>query len=292
MKLKKILIAVLTLTMLFVLAACQNSKTPITEETPSSEVSIEQLQIKMNGHFDQMNAVIDAHEALWNLLLTQDGDNASQVNSTYMETLLEKYGDLISDEDQKALKEDVEKIRSMEIELEKLEKQYYTLIEKENTNEKNSSSESFPTFEGMDLDGSSVDSSSLFGDNKVTVVNFWFSSCAACVEELEALNALNERLKEQGGAVIGINTDTLGGDKNQIAEAKMILEQKGAVYQNVWFDKNSDAGAFSDQLLGFPVTYVVDSSGRIVGKPLMGGINDPAVMEQLQTRIDMALGNN
>ena len=72
----------------------------------------------------------------------------------------------------------------------------------------------------------------------------------------------------------------------------MILEQKGAVYQNVWFDKNSDAGAFSDQLLGFPVTYVVDSSGRIVGKPLMGGINDPAVMEQLQTRIDMALGNN
>ena len=68
----------------------------------------------------------------------------------------------------------------------------------------------FRAFTGSNLDGGSV-SSDIFAENSVTVVNFWFSSCAPCVGELPELNALNEELMEKGGAVIGINTDTLGG---------------------------------------------------------------------------------
>lgn len=53
---------------------------------------------------------------------------------------------------------------------------------------------------------------SLFSKNKVTVVNFWFSGCKPCVEELSKLNELNDKIKKMGGEVVGINTDTLDDD--------------------------------------------------------------------------------
>ena len=100
----------------------------------------------------------------------------------------------------------------------------------------------FPAFEGMDLDGNPV-TSELFKENSVTVVNFWFSTCAPCIAELGELNALNAELKLKGGAVIGINADTIGGDKSMIMEARQILEKKGAAYQNIYFPVESEADA-------------------------------------------------
>lgn len=147
----------------------------------------------------------------------------------------------------------------------------------------------FPAFAGKTLDGSEVDSKSLFSANKVTVVNFWFSGCAPCTEELDDLNVLNERLRERGGAVIGINTDTLGGDAAQIAEAKKLLTQQGAAYQNIWFEQGSEAGKFAGQILGFPTTYLVDSEGRIIGEAFVGGIEHPDSLRQLEGRIEQAL---
>ena len=68
------------------------------------------------------------------------------------------------------------------------------------------SSEKFPAFQGMDLDGNPV-SNELFKENSVTVINFWFSACAPCIGELGELNALNEELKLKGGAVIDCCND-------------------------------------------------------------------------------------
>ena len=56
----------------------------------------------------------------------------------------------------------------------------------------------FHDFKGKDLDGNDVDDS-LFAQNKVTVVNFWFSGCKPCVEELSKLNELNDKIKKMGG---------------------------------------------------------------------------------------------
>ena len=62
----------------------------------------------------------------------------------------------------------------------------------------------FPTFDGKDLDGNEVKSSTLFAKNTVTVVNFWFTTCNPCVEELADLEVLNKQLAKKGGAVVGI----------------------------------------------------------------------------------------
>ena len=52
------------------------------------------------------------------------------------------------------------------------------------------------------------------------MVNFWFNGCKPCVEELDDLNTLNQQVKEQGGEVIGINTETLDGNPQGIETAK------------------------------------------------------------------------
>ena len=146
--------------------------------------------------------------------------------------------------------------------------------------------QSFPAFTGSDLDGGSV-SSDIFAENSVTVVNFWFSSCAPCVGELPELNALNEELMEKGGAVIGINTDTLGGSSDSISEAKKILEKQGALYRNLYFDDASkDAIDFANSITAFPTTYLVDRSGNIIGEPLRGSIDNEESMKMLKEQID------
>lgn len=153
------------------------------------------------------------------------------------------------------------------------------------------SSEKFPDFEGMDLDGNPV-TNELFKKNSVTVVNFWFSGCAPCIAELGELNALNEELKLKGGAVVGINADTIGGDESIIAEAKSILEKKGAMYQNIYFPAESEAGQLTYSITAFPTTVVVDRNGRMVGEPILGGINSEAQMKVLQDLIDEALARD
>ena len=147
----------------------------------------------------------------------------------------------------------------------------------------------FPAFEGKDLDGNTVKSSDLFSGNAVTVVNFWFTTCGPCVGELGDLDALNKDLSSKGGALIGINAFTLDGNEAAISEAKDVLTQSGATYQNVYFDSGSEAGKFVESIYAYPTTYVVNRSGRIVGDPIVGAITSKAQADALQAQIDKAL---
>lgn len=150
----------------------------------------------------------------------------------------------------------------------------------------------FPTFDGKDLDGNEVKSSTLFAKNTVTVVNFWFTTCNPCVEELADLEALNKQLAKKGGAVVGINSFTLDGDKTAISDAKNILAKKGVTYKNIWFDSKSKAGEFTSGLYSYPTTYVVDKNGNIVGEPIVGAITSEKQSEKLQKLIDQAIANS
>ena len=147
----------------------------------------------------------------------------------------------------------------------------------------------FPAFEGKDLDGNTVKSSDLFSGKAVTVVNFWFTTCGPCVGELGDLDALNKELSGKGGALIGINAFTLDGNEAAISDAKDVLTQSGATYQNVYFDSGSEAGKFVENIYAYPTTYVVNRSGRIVGDPIVGAITSKAQSDALQAQIDKAL---
>ena len=121
-------------------------------------------------------------------------------------------------------------------------------------------------------------------------MNFWFTGCKPCVAELSKLNEMNEALKSMGGEVIGVNTDTFDGNEDAIAEAKKVLESQGAKYRNLSLASDSDAGKYAADIMAFPTTILVDRNGRVVGEPLLGGVdiqeNYDALMKQIQAVID------
>ena len=120
-------------------------------------------------------------------------------------------------------------------------------------------------------------------------MNFWFTTCGPCVGELSELDALNKELAEKGGKLIGVNTFTLDGNKTAISEAKEVLAKKGASYQNVYFNSDSEAGKFTAGIFAYPTTYVVDRNGNIVGDPIVGAITEKKQGEMLNKLIEQAI---
>lgn len=163
----------------------------------------------------------------------------------------------------------------------------------ENANEQHyddvfTSMESFPAFAGKDFDGNAVDES-IFANNSVTLVNFWFNECSPCIGELPALQKLNDSLQEKGGAVVGINVGTLNGDEEAIATAKEIMKKQGASYQNIYFDADSEAGKLSTAVMSFPTSILIDKDGKLVGEPVVGGLNSEDALAEVQKQIDTLL---
>ena len=233
------------------------------------------------------------------MTMQEDGKNYGNFLLKTIEDAKEKF----SDEEYAWLKETATEISNIENKLTALEEKYPEIMQKSMDGDMSmpsdqngagkmadqGSMQKFPAFEGKDLDGNTVKSDELFSGNAVTVVNFWFTTCNPCVGELSELDALNKELAEKGGALIGVNTFTLDGDKAAIADAKDVLAKKGATYQNIYFGSGGDVGKFVENVFAYPTTYVVDRNGNIVGEPIVGAVTGKTQAEALQAQIDKAL---
>ena len=224
------------------------------------------------------------------MTLQEDGKNYGDFLLKTIDTIKERF----TEDELKLLKGEAEKIRDIENKLTMIEKKYPDAAQKSADNDMsipsdNGSMKNFPSFEGKDLDGNEIKSDELFSGNAVTVVNFWFTTCSPCVGELSELDALNKELSGKGGSLIGINSFTLDGDEAAISEAKAVLKNKGVSYRNVYFDSDSEAGKFVENVYAYPTTYVVDRSGSIVGEPIVGAVTGKSQMEKLKSLIDQCI---
>ena len=265
---------------------------------------------------ERENALLSENTELWEkvfmeadkgMAMIEDGKNYGDFLLDTVEAAKEQF----TDKEYEWLKEAATEISNIENKLTALEEKYPEIVQQSMDGDmsmpavdnmsmpsnqsgadkmaEQGSMQKFPAFEGKDLDGNTVKSEELFSGNAVTVVNFWFTTCNPCVGELAELDALNKELAEKGGALIGVNTFTLDGDKAAIADAKDVLMKKGATYQNVYFDSDGEAGKFTTNIFAYPTTYVVDRSGNIVGEPIVGAVTGKAQAEALQAQIDKAL---
>lgn len=262
------------------------SQTTSSESSSEAEISGKSEQDLL----EEENNILEKNKDLWEKVFSSMDKNITDdmLNANYGDVLIaaiENAKDQFSDKEYEMLMSDAEQIRKIEDEMAALP------IDSDNESTNTATDSSFPQFEGNDLDENKVDSS-IFAENAVTVVNFWFNDCKPCVEELSEMNALNDRIKEQGGEVIGVNVGTLDGNKENIATAKQILETKGAKYRNIYFDSNSDAGKFALGVTAFPTTYVIDRNGNIVGEALLGGIDNDDNLNTLQNTIDEVLAKD
>ena len=147
-----------------------------------------------------------------------------------------------------------------------------TKQEETTTNNKEAATQSFPKLKGKDFDGKEVDDS-IFKNNKVTVLNFWYNECSACLGEIPDLETFNKTLKEKGAEVVGVNVNA-NKSEDELKGAKEILEKLGATYKNIVLDPESEAGKYAASLSSFPTTVLVDQDGNIIGEPITGAINE------------------
>ena len=300
MKLKKVIAASLAISVLFAFTGCGNSSSTTNTKQESSSTtetgSTDELNKKLDDLYQQENQLFADHKDAWDKVFglmnkNTDGDAMNENYADFLASTVESNKDSFSEEEYETLSKDIETIRGIEEEIAKLEKESAASESSDNASSKSDESTGvFKGFKGKDLDGNDVDDS-LFAKNKVTVVNFWFSGCKPCVGELSKLNELNETLKEMGGEVVGINTDTLDNNEAGIKEAKEIMKAQGASYKNLTFDSNSTVGNYAGKgnIMAFPTTVLVDKDGNIVGEPFMGGIDDQSNYDQLMKQIQSVL---
>ena len=314
MNVKKILALMLCVMMLLSLAACGakgNDKQADMSgggSAMTSEAKTDEEALTLHKELlERENALLSENAELWEkvfmaadkgMTMQEDGKNYGDFLLDTVEAAKEQF----TDKEYAWLKESATEISNIENKLTELEEKYPEIVQKSmdgdmsmpagsdtSTPPDDGSMQKFPAFEGKDLNGNTVKSDELFSGNTVTVVNFWFTTCNPCVGELSELDALNKKLAEKGGSLIGVNTFTLDGDEAAISEAKDVLAKKGATYQNVYFDSDGEAGKFTTNIFAYPTTYVVDRSGNIVGEPIVGAITEKKQAETLQKLIEQAL---
>ena len=318
MKTKKILTLLTAALLVLSLVACgagkdskkddSGKKTEIAALIAAEPATADEAAELHQKLMEQENAILSQNSALWekvflsankNMTMIEDGGNYGD----FLLKTIDGAKDQFKSDELKLLNEGAELIREIEGKLTILEQKFPGCGNKPSDGDMSVPAENgkpieksdltkFPAFDGKDLAGNEVKSSTLFGENTVTVVNFWFTTCSPCVGELAELEALNKQLAEKGGAVVGINSFTLDGDKTAIAEAKDILAKKGVSYKNIWFDSKSEAGEFTSGLYSYPTTYVVDKNGNIVGEPIVGAITGQKQAQTLQKLIDQAIASS
>ena len=321
MKLSKITALLMVPVLALCLAACSTPGSDASEST-GSDPEIAELIAQEPGNAEEAaelyaklmqkeNDILSSDSSLWekvflaankDMPMIEDGSNYGDF---LLKTIESAEGEFTTDEFEK-LKAGAQQIKEIETKLESLEKEFPDCGSTPSAGESvdasaagmttggNASSETtkFPSFMGKDLDGNDVNSDELFSSRKVTVMNFWFTTCKPCVGELGDLEQLNEELAEKGGQVVGVNSFTLDGNEGEIADAKDVLNKKGVTYKNIWFKSDSEAGKFTSNLFSFPTTYVIDQNGNIVGEPIVGSITSAEQRAALNKLIDQAISNS
>jgi peroxiredoxin len=117
-----------------------------------------------------------------------------------------------------------------------------------------------PPFVLRDIDGKRVSLSEHKGE--VILLNFWASWCHACKSEMSSMNNLYKSLKGRGLEVFAVSIDS--SEKS----LRSFVAGKGLSFP-ILFDKDGERYFEQFDVIGLPVTFVIDRQGILVDK-IMG----------------------
>ncbi|MBS1665208.1 MAG: TlpA family protein disulfide reductase [Bacteroidetes bacterium] len=130
-----------------------------------------------------------------------------------------------------------------------------------------------PSWTASDLNGTDCSLSSLKG--KVVVINFWFTSCAPCIQEMPHLNNLVASYKNKDVVFIAFSF-------NDPANIQSFLKKQPYNYRHVASSKDINS---LYHIQSWPTSFVIDRNGIVK----YAGLYDPNIESLLSTAIDHAL---
>ncbi len=140
----------------------------------------------------------------------------------------------------------------------------------------------FPAIEELTADGRPVPGfvSADLARGKVSIVNFWASWCAQCVEEHPLLDQLAQ---SSGAELYGVN------HKDTPVAARRYLGRYGNPYSVVGADQNGRNG-IDWGVYGMPETFVINGRGEVVYKQI-GPLSPDVIATKIMPAIDAAKKN-
>lgn len=143
-------------------------------------------------------------------------------------------------------------------------------------------------FDTKDMDGNPV-TSAVFSENKLTMINIWGTFCGPCIREMPDLAKLSEANKDKGVEIIGIPIDIVNGWGNIQSRAKSdgdrIIKTTGADYTHLIPTRDMLSG-FLRNVQAVPMTFFVDSEGKVVGSTYMGARSQAAWQKIIDSLLD------
>lgn len=133
-----------------------------------------------------------------------------------------------------------------------------------------------PAFNLTSIDGKKFELSSLRG--KVVVLNFWFTGCAPCVEEMPKLNGLVDEFDDEDAVFIAPTLDAA-------PVLQTFLKEHPFKYHVIPNAGGLILGPYSDGTdnVVFPMHFVIDREGRIDTK--IAGAKDFAELRKAIARL-------
>jgi cytochrome c biogenesis protein CcmG, thiol:disulfide interchange protein DsbE len=117
---------------------------------------------------------------------------------------------------------------------------------------------------------------------KAVVINFWASWCEPCKDEAPMLQAAYERYRARGLVVLGVDVEDFRSD------ARTFMRRYGLTYPVV-HASDKEALVRTYGITGYPETFFIDRSGRLVGERIAGAINLRDNPERFAAGISAAL---
>ncbi|MDO8427555.1 MAG: TlpA disulfide reductase family protein [Deltaproteobacteria bacterium] len=98
----------------------------------------------------------------------------------------------------------------------------------------------------------------------VVILYFWRMKCEECKEELDSLEALNKKYKDNGLIIAAVNADSM--HSAPLGEVLEFIEKHGLTFVNMRDDKGFVTEAYN--VLKAPQSFIIDKNGTIhtVGK--------------------------
>jgi thiol-disulfide isomerase/thioredoxin len=133
----------------------------------------------------------------------------------------------------------------------------------------------FPVFNETDLAGKPLSPANYKG--KVLLIDFWATWCGPCVGELPNVKKVYDKYHPKGFEIIGISLDK---EKQKLTDFLKSKEIPWAQYFDGKGWANKLAAKYGVQSI--PATYLLDGSGKIIGRDLRG--------EELEQAVSKAIG--